>query len=128
WDDGSNPSATGLWYGAGILISNSSSVSVYSNTVSDCMNGIVGIMANRGDAPNGQPYLLENLSVDSNTITQVAGTAAGVATEGSGVSNSVYTSMNNTFQGNTFVLSTSGGDYFYWMDEPMNMARFLGYF
>ena len=74
------------------------------------------------------PNLLHNLSVNSNTVTQVTGTAAGVGTEGSEVSNSVYTDMNNTFQSNNFSLDTPSGDYFYWMGESMPLASFLAYF
>jgi hypothetical protein len=127
WNDGSNPTASTLWYGAGIMVSNSSYVSVYLNTVSNCMNGIVGIIANRGDSPSGQPYLLQNLYVNSNTINQVSGTAAGIATSGSGMSDAVFTSMNNAFSGNTYNLSTAGGNYFYWMQEPIGLAGFVAY-
>ena len=42
FNDGFNPSGTGPWWGAGILIVDSNTVSVYSNTVVNCMNGIVG--------------------------------------------------------------------------------------
>ncbi|MGO8814046.1 MAG: right-handed parallel beta-helix repeat-containing protein [Terriglobia bacterium] len=126
YNDGSNPSGTGIWWGAGILIADSTNVSVYSNTVINCMNGIVGLIQSRGDAPNGQPYELENMSVDSNTVTQSNGAAAGIAIDGSGPTNAVYTSMNNTFQGNTFNLGTGG--YLYWMGGPTTLSRFLAYF
>ena len=59
------------------MIVDSNSVSVYSNTVVNCMNGIVGVIVSRGDAPNGQPYGLQNVSVEGNTITQDNGTADG---------------------------------------------------
>jgi len=128
YDDGFNPSGTGIWWGAGILIADSTNVSVYSNTVVNCMNGIVGLVSSRGDAPDGQPYVLENLSVEGNTITQATGTAAGIAIDGSGISNAVYTSMNNVFLDNTYNLSVAGGDYLYWMGGPTTLASFLAYF
>jgi len=128
FDDGFNPSGTGPWGGAGILIVDSNTVSVYSNTLVNCMNGIVGVIEGRGDAPNGQPYELQNLSVEGNTITQATGTASGIAIDGTGPTNSVYTRMNNIFTGNTYHLATSGGGYLYWMGEPMTLASFLGYF
>ena len=128
FNDGFNPSGAGPWWGAGILIADSSTVSVYSNTVVNCMNGIVGLASNRGDAPDGQPYALQNVSVEANTISQATGTAAGIAIDGSGVSNAVYTSMNNIFINNTYNLSSPGADLLYWMGEPMTLASFLAYF
>ena len=128
FDDGFNPSGTGPWWGAGILIVDSNTVSVYSNTVVNCMNGIVGVIENHGDAPNGQPYELENTSAEGNTITQATGTAAGVVIVGTGITNSVFTSMNNVFKGNTYNLAVSGGNYFYWMGEPMTLTSFVAYF
>ena len=125
-DDGFNPSGSGPWWGAGILIVDSSTVSVYSNTVVHCMNGIVGIIASRGDAPNGHPYQLQNLSVEGNTITQATGTAAGIAINGGITTNAVYTTMNNIFKDNTYVLANPGGDYFYWLGEPMTLAAWAG--
>lgn len=126
-NDGSNPSGAGIWYGAGILISNSSNVSIYSNNVVNCMDGIGGILANRGDAPNGQPYLLQNVSVTGNTITQSTGIAAGIVVEGTGFNDSVYSSSNNTFINNTYDLANPSGAYFYWMGEPMPLATWATY-
>jgi hypothetical protein len=122
WSDGYNPDGSGIWNGAAILISNSSDVSVYFNTVSNSMNGIVGILANRGNAPNGQPYSLQNVNVNSNRITQNTGFAAGIAVEGSGFDNSVYTSWNNQFQFNTFILANPTGVCIYWMNQPMTFS------
>jgi hypothetical protein len=119
WNDGYNPDGSGIWWGAGILVSNSSNVSIYSNVVSNCMDGIGGILANRGNGPDGQPYLLQNMTVTSNTVTQGAGKAAGIVLEGTGLDNSVYTSSNNTFQNNTYNLSNRGGSYFYWLAGPV---------
>lgn len=128
YDDGFNPGESGIWWGAGVLIADSVNVSVYSNTVINCMNGIVGLASNRGDGPNGQPYVLENLSVEANTITQSTGTAAGIGIDGSGVSNAVYTSMNNVFKDNTYNLSNPGADQLYWMGGALTLASFLGFF
>jgi hypothetical protein len=130
FNDGSNTSGSGPWWGAGILISDSATVSVYSNTLVNCMNGVVGLISPRGDAPNGQPYEVQNLTVDSNTITQTTGTAAGIAIDGTATAAmlAVYTSMNNTFQNNTYKLAVSGGGYFYWNGEFMTLASFLTYF
>lgn len=122
WNDGFNPSGSGIWYGAGILISDSTYVSVYFNTVSNCMDGIGGILSSRGDGPNGQPYTLQNVNVNSNWITQNTGMATGIVVEGSGYDNSVYTSWNNHFQYNTFTLANPSAAYFYWMGEPLTFS------
>jgi len=126
FDDGSNLSGSGPWWGAGILIVDSSMVSVRSNTVINCMNGIVGVIANRGDAPDGQRYILQNLSVEGNSITQTTGTAADIAIDGGAISNTVYTNMNNIFTDNTYVLASPAGNYFYWLGEPMTLAAWAG--
>ena len=121
-NDGYNPSGSNLFYGAGILISNSSNVTITGNTVTGCMNGIGGILGDRGDDPGGTPYVLENVVAEDNTITQSTGLAMGIV-EGSGYDNSVYTTVGNSFQNNTFVLaSPSTGLYFYWMGEDMTLA------
>jgi len=127
-NDAFNPSGSGIWWGAGILIVDSNTVSVYGNTVIDCMNGIVGLISNHGDAPNGQPYVLENVSVEGNTITQANGTAAGIGIDGSGISDAVYTSMNNIFLDNTYNVPSVTGDYWSWVGGPTTLASFLAYF
>lgn len=127
FNDGFTPQGSSLWYGAGILISNSSGVTVEGNTVINCMNGIGGIMDNRGDNPEGQPYLLQNLSVNNNTITQTTGYAAGIVV-GGGYGNAVYTSWGNLFQDNTFNLAQPATyDYFFWLNEPMTLAMWNAY-
>jgi len=122
WNDGFNPDGSGIWYGAGILMSDSTYVSVYFNTVSNCMDGIGGILQNRGNGPNGQPYTLQNVNVNSNWITQNTGMATGIVVEGTGFDNSVYTSWNNQFQYNTFNLANPAGAYFAWMGQPMTFS------
>lgn len=122
WNDGFNPDGTGIWYGAGILISDSTYVSVYFNTVSNCMDGIGGILQSRGNGPNGQPYTLQNVNVNSNWITQASGLAAGIVVEGTGFDNSVYTSWNNQFQYNTFNLANPSAPSFAWMGQQLTFS------
>jgi hypothetical protein len=122
WNDGYNPSGTGIYWGAAILISNSSYASVYFNHISGSMSGIVGYLAHRGNAPNGQPYLLQNVDVNSNYITQGSGTAAGIVVIGTGFDNSVYTSWNNQFRYNTFDLEIPSTQSIWWMNQPMTFA------
>lgn len=122
FDDGFIPQGSSLWYGAGILISNSSNVTVQGNTVINCMNGIGGIMNNRGNNPSGQPHLLQDPNLKNNTITQTTGVAAGIVV-GGGYDNSVYTSWNNHFQNNTFNLAYPATyDYFFWLNQPWTLA------
>ncbi len=124
WDDAYNSDGSGIWWGAGILVENSSNTAIYSNVVSNCMDGIGGVLANRGNDPSGQPYLLENVSVFNNTITQGSGIAAGIVVEGNGFDNSVYTSWNNLFQSNNYVLANPAGNYFYWLGGPKTLNLF----
>ena len=77
-DDAADPRGASIWWGAGILINTSSNVAVYGNTVKNCLNGIGGVQAYRGTGSNGLPYLLQNVSVHENAVTQVSGTAAGI--------------------------------------------------
>lgn len=84
-------------------------------------------MTNRGNNPNAEPYLLQNLNVNNNSITQTTGTAAGIVL-GGGLDNSVYTSWNNHFQNNTFVLANPATyDYFFWLNQPWTLAMWDEY-
>jgi Right handed beta helix region len=114
------PGKQSPWYGAGIIITGSENVEVYGNTVTDCMNGIVGLQPNRTSV-NGNPYSLRNLSVHDNVITQKAGVAAGILAS-KAFGNSVYTSCGNRFANNTFHLANASGRYFRWMDAPETLA------
>jgi hypothetical protein len=125
WNDAYNPDGSGPWWGAGILMFDTSDSSVYFNKVSYCMNGIVGILANRGSAPNGQPYTFKNVNVNGNTIYQATGTATGITIEGTGYDNSVYTSWNNQFRNNNFTLSTSSYKYIWWLGHPMTFSDWI---
>ncbi|MGA8184541.1 MAG: right-handed parallel beta-helix repeat-containing protein [Terriglobia bacterium] len=121
-DDGISPDGTGFWYGGGILVSNSSDVEVYGNTVTDCTNGIGGTEADRGvDSKTGIPYNLKNLYVHDNTITQKTGFAAGIV-KSSKLDNSVFTSWNNRFSNNTYHLGSKAGRFFEWLNSPQALA------
>ena len=121
-DDGFSRDGSSFWYGGGILVSNSSDVEVYGNTVTDCTNGIGGTQANRGaNARTGLAYNLQNLYVHNNIITQNKGAAAGIV-KSSLLNNSVFTSWNNRFTNNTFHLRTRDGKYFEWMNEAETLA------
>lgn len=126
-NDGFSPEGTSFWYGGGILVSNSSDVEVYGNTVKDCLNGIGGTQTDRGvDSKTGLPYALKNLYVHNNTISQQTGIAAGIVV-GSAFDNSVYTSWGNHFTDNTYNLSDSNYSYFYWLDQKWTLAQWQTY-
>jgi hypothetical protein len=121
-DDGfSDYHKTAPWYGAGIVIADSSDVDVYGNTVRDCMNGIIGTQPQREPSRRGIPYDLKNLNVHDNTIIQVEGTAAGIVRAGA-LGDEVFDSWNNRFFHNQFHLAHSGAKYFDWRGAQLSLA------
>lgn len=126
-NDGFDSRGKGIWYGGAIIIANSSDVQVYNNTITNCVNGIMGQSKNRGNGSNGLPYLLQNVAVYSNKITQNAGFAAGIA-KTYPLDNSVYTSSGNTFgvnagvpAANTYTLSSTAK--FVWVFNNLPNAQ-----
>ncbi len=121
-DDGFSAShKTSPWYGGGILIAASSDVEVYGNTVRDCMNGIVGLQPNRELSHQGTPYLLRNLNVHDNDITQSQGIAAGILRSGL-LSDDVFSAWNNRFESNRFHLGDPQAKYFAWKGSTWPLA------
>lgn len=109
---------TAPWYGAGIIIAGSADVEVYSNTVKNCMNGIVGTQPRRGLSRQGTPYLLQNLNVHDNVITQGQGTAAGILSAEM-MGSDVFASRNNRFTNNQFHLADPQAKFFAWKGEQL---------
>jgi hypothetical protein len=112
--------------GAGILVSASSDVQVYGNTVSGNKQGIVAIQQNR--IVNGVDYTknLKNLYVHDNTVTITtdvgrSGIASGTGDVG------VWTSRNNHFQHNTYYLGSASAKPFIWKDGPASVPAWKGY-
>lgn len=110
------------WYGAGIIIAGSSDVEVYGNTVTKCTNGIVGTQPQRELSPRGTPYLLQNLNVHDNIITQSQGVAAGVLRAGT-LNDDVFLSRNNRFAGNQFHLGDADAKYFAWKGARLSYGE-----
>ncbi len=126
-NDAFSPVGTGsIWWGAGILIGNSSNVEVYGNTVTDCMNAIGGIQADRGNAPDGTPYDLMNVYVHDNIVTQQVNYAEGIV-KASTFDDSVFTSWGNHFQNDTFYLSYPSQPYFLWLDQKWTLDQWILY-
>ena len=124
-NDGSDPRGSSIWWGAGILVNSSPNVQIYGNTVKDCMNGIGAIQTARSSGAYG-PYLVKNLSVHGNAITQATGTAEGIV-KASNYDNSVYTSWNNHFKDETYSLAYGGHKYFYWLGEYWTLTQWDTY-
>lgn len=115
------PGKTAPWYGGGIVITASQNVEVYGNAVTDCMNGIVGLQSHR-ESRSGQPYLLRDLNVHNNVITQNTGIAAGILASPL-FGERVFESWNNRFVKNTFHLSDENGKYFDWVGGLKTLAQ-----
>jgi hypothetical protein len=111
------------WWGGGILIIASSKVEIYGNHVTNCMNGIVAVQARRGSSKRlGSPYLVRDLYVHDNVITQKDGFAAGL-TVSPGLGDSPFTSLNNRFDRNTYRLSDPEGRYYEWAYAQRNKTE-----
>ncbi len=122
-NDGFSPLGTGsIWWGSGILIQNSSNVEVYGNTVTNCMDAIGGIQADRGNAPDGTPYRLMNLHVHDNIVTQQVNYAEGIV-KATVFDNSVFTSWGNHFQNDTYYLTDLSHPYFLWLDQKWTLDQ-----
>lgn len=115
------PGKTAPWYGGGIVITASQNVEVFDNSVSGCMNGIVGLQPDR-KGRNGEPYLLRNLDVHNNVITQNTGIALGILASPV-LGDRVFTSWNNRFSNNIFHLASENGKYFDWMSARRSLAQ-----
>lgn len=90
------------WYAGGIVVGHSPDVEVYGNTLDNNMQGICAIQTSRGIGSLG-PYEVHNLNVHDNTITQTNTwfAAAGLVAPGY---DALYTSWNNHFTHNTYIL------------------------
>jgi hypothetical protein len=101
-------------YGAGILIEESDNVEIYGNTVTNSMNGIAGYQVLRVDDLG--THIMSNLWVHDNVITLQTGTAGGILvyTKDSSYYPSVFTTLNNHFDDNTYCLASASGNYFDW--------------
>ena len=101
-------------YGAGIQISASSNVTVTDNVVEDNARGITLIMQERGNGPYG-PREVAGVTVTDNVI----GPGNGRSGLFSDVDEDAYfTSKDNRFSGNTYVLGGDEDEPFEWIDGP----------
>jgi parallel beta-helix repeat protein len=95
--------SSGWLRGGGIQVTNSPDVTVVNNTVTNSLNGIIGLQADgyyHGKYGNNE---LRNFVVQNNTVVMPKGQTGIASTEG----NAVYDSWNNRFSGNTYTASTT---------------------
>lgn len=131
-NDGIDTRGTGPWWGGGIIIANSSGVQVYNNTVTNCQNGIMEQNKNRGNGTNGLPYLVQDVIIYNNAITQDTGVAAGLV-KNYPPGNDIYTSLGNTFgvnstggaAPNTYTLSTNPLPFVWLLNDKPNTLMTL---
>jgi hypothetical protein len=126
--DGIDKRGSGLWYGAGIMISNSDNTKVYNNTIVNSQNGIMEQAKDRPDCT--APCYLKDVSVYSNNITQDHTVMPNTVATGILVSSTyplgdaAYTTSGNTFginpttkaaAPNTYTLTPTTGELFVWL-------------
>lgn len=114
-NDGYNISGhTSPWYGGGIVISGSSNVEVYGNTVTNCMNGIILLQPDHS-------LLLKNVYIHENTVNQLTGVAAGSLSSTRDLRGLVE--YNIRFRNNTYDLGSNTGDFFECFDRPCSLSK-----
>jgi Right handed beta helix region len=101
-----------LW-GAGIAIVASSNVEVSGNILEGNAHGIVAIQQTRGSGRLG-PYVVQNLWVHDNSVTQSSGMTGAVQDVGE---LAIFTERNNRFDRNTYRISGNGRP-FAWLNGP----------
>ena len=87
------------------MVAASPDVEIYGNEVINNADGIAGIQQNRSDAPSSYgPQIVANLYVHDNKITMSEGHTGLVQDIGD---SSVFTSRNNRFVNNEYILNGS---------------------
>ncbi len=109
-------------WGAGILVAASPGVEIYENTVDDNADGIVAVQQRRGSGARG-PYEVSNLWVHDNTVVMVRGVTGLAQDIGD---RSYFTSRNNRFDRNHYVLKSSGR-HFTWIDSDRSESEWTAY-
>jgi parallel beta-helix repeat protein len=109
--------SSGWLRGGGIQVTNSPDVTVVNNTVTNSLNGIIGLQADgyyHGKYGNSE---LRNFLVQNNTVVMPKGQTGIASTSG----NAVYDTWNNRFSGNTY--TTSGSTPFQWKGSNLTAAQ-----
>jgi parallel beta-helix repeat protein len=107
--------------GAGIIVSSSSDVEVYGNTVTDNFQGIMALDSARvGSAGR---YYLRNLSVHDNTVTMKVGRTGIMQNAGD---DEAFLSRNNRFARNRYVVGTNAR-YFTWLNSDRTQSEWVSF-
>jgi hypothetical protein len=124
-NDGENPG--GPRNGAGILVNTSSDADIYGNQITNCATGILAIQTDRGVSDwTKRTYVLKNLNVHDNVITQKSGIAAGIDAS-PGFMPAAFTDWNNRFQNNTYRFAELTGMHFEWMRSPRSIEEWKSF-
>ena len=114
--------------GAGILVSSSSDVEVYGNSLTDNWQGIAGLEDARGNGASG-PWVLARLHVHDNVIRQTVPPEPGAGRTGVAQVNdgtSAFTSGGNRFANNTYYLAGKSLGFF-WMGRDISQTEWQRY-
>ena len=114
--------------GAGILVSSSSDVEVYGNSLTDNWQGIAGLEDERGPGANG-PWVLARLHVHDNVVRQTRPAEPGSGRTGVAQVNdgtSAFISGVNRFVNNTYYLEGHGLAFF-WMGRDVTETEWRSY-
>lgn len=132
WSGLKDPRRNSWLWGAGIGIHASGGVEVYGNTLDGNAHGIALLQQARGtlhaDPQGADPEMyVQNVWVHDNTVTCGPGsiTAAGAANEGGFLA--TFTTRNNRFTGNSYVLTGCSTAPFAWMNNYRTQAQWLAY-
>ena len=117
-----------LW-NAGIGVHASRDVEVYGNTLIGNANGIVAVQQARGSGRLG-PYVVENLWVHDNRVTQGDGPAGALGVAAGAVQDvgdpAIFTSRNNRFESNIYTLGKTARP-FAWQNGVRTATEWRGY-
>jgi Right handed beta helix region len=120
---GDSRSTSWLWgAGIGVHSSGGSGLEITGNTVEGNAHGIALIQQNRGSGSKG-PYLVQNVWVHDNTVTQGATGATGAAQDVG--STAIFTSRNNRHGRNTYLVKTGNPRPFVWNDQWLQWSGWV---
>jgi parallel beta-helix repeat protein len=107
--------------GAGIVISNSSGVEAYGNTLENNVTGFVILHSPRGT------WDTANNNVHDNTIRMSQGWSGLIRTDNTSTDHSLFNTKNNRFQNNTYIVPSTTGKYWDWMNSRRSWSEWRNY-
>lgn len=108
--------------GAGIVISTSQGVEAYGNTLEGNAAGFVIL-----HSPRGNGWDTQNNYVHDNTIRMDKGWSGMIRTDNTSTDNSLFTSKNNRFQNNSYIVPSLSGSYWDWQQGSRSWSQWRGY-